>query len=77
MTLEFVIFDELKGLKDDPKDLVQPSFLDTFFLFLIYTEVGAVRKSYQNQLLPGRGQAGGSFLTIQVGSFPSSTQIFS
>lgn len=38
----FSCFGELKGLRVAPKDLVHDGFLDTFFLFLIYTEVDAV-----------------------------------
>lgn len=34
-------------------------FLDTFFLFLIYTEVGTVGQSHQGHLsLSGRGKVG-------------------
>ena len=36
---------ELKGLRLAPKDLVVGGFLDTFFLFLIYTEVDAGGRS--------------------------------
>jgi len=74
---KILYFDELKDLMDDPKDLVQVGFLDTFFLFLIYTEVGGVIQSFHDQLSsPGRGQAGGWVLTFQVGSFPRQLKFF-
>ncbi len=41
---------ELKGLRHGPNGPIYGCFLDTFFLFLIYTEVGAVIRSYQGCL---------------------------
>ena len=38
---------ELKDLRYGPNGLILECFLDTFFLFLIYTEVGAVGRTYQ------------------------------
>ena len=35
---------------DGPNGLICTCFLDRFFLFLIYTEVGAVTQSYQGCL---------------------------
>ena len=72
------IFDKLKGLRHDPKDLVWIRFLDTFFLFLIYTEVGAVLRSYQDQLsLSGRGKAGRLILSFSsLVSYPRQFKFF-
>ena len=41
---------ELKGLRHGPYGPIYLCFLDTFFLFLIYTEVGAVIRSFQGCL---------------------------
>ncbi|GJL58710.1 MAG: hypothetical protein NPIRA03_15670 [Nitrospirales bacterium] len=72
----FSDFRELKGLMISAKGLVLVGFLDTIFLFLIYTEVGAVGRFIPRSApfyLAGVERVD----SITLGCFPTSTQFYS
>ena len=55
---------ELKDLRHGPNGLICAYFLDTFFLFLIYTEVGAVIRTCQGCFSESGRDKGDSLMSL-------------